>query len=107
MVQQILRYGRVLRPWLGVRLQPTSTAAVGLLVVSVVRGSPADKAGLRPGDFLVALDAHPVHTVMEVTRILERHRVGDDVSARLLRGDAFLTVTFHLVEMPGSLKDVG
>lgn len=61
---QIVGQGRVRRSWLGVEVQPllkSSEASSGALVSSIIEGSPADCAGIRAGDSLLALDGKPVH----------------------------------------------
>ncbi|HEY0441900.1 MAG TPA: DegQ family serine endoprotease [Xanthobacteraceae bacterium] len=59
----------VRRPWLGARVQPVTAEIaeslglqrpVGALVAGVTSGSPAARAGLRPGDLIVAVDGQPV-----------------------------------------------
>lgn len=61
---EIIAHGVVRRSWLGLALQPLlkdDPAERGVLVSSVVAGSPADKAGLRPGDVLLSYDGRPLH----------------------------------------------
>jgi serine protease Do len=66
-VEALLREGRVPRSDIGVRLQPLgalehtmlASAEAGALVAAVDFGSPAARAGVRPGDVLVALDGEP------------------------------------------------
>jgi serine protease DegS/serine protease DegQ len=68
-LEQIVATGEVVRGWVGVEIQeltPELAAsfgyrdASGALIAGVLRGSPADRAGVRPGDVLVALDGEPV-----------------------------------------------
>src|SRR5689334_1685465 len=69
-VDDILAYGHVRRGWVGItRLADVTPAAArelgltsteGALVVELLRGSPADRAGLEPYDVVVALDGHPI-----------------------------------------------
>ncbi len=72
MYESLARYGRYVRPVIGVYLVPLNRAISrmyqvprerGLLVVEVVRGSPADLAGLRPGDVIVGVEGHEVDNV--------------------------------------------
>lgn len=68
-MEQIIRDGSVTRGWVGVEAQdvtPELAASFqlpvkqGALIAGVVRGSPADKAGLRPGDVLVEAAGNPI-----------------------------------------------
>lgn len=66
---QLIASGRVKRAWIGAGFQPllksahaegAADASVGVLVSTVVPGSPAERAGLKPGDTVTALDGEPV-----------------------------------------------
>ncbi len=68
-LDQIIRTGAVTRGWVGVEIQEITPdlaesfnlpATSGALIAGVMRGSPADKAGLKPGDVLLAIDGAPV-----------------------------------------------
>ncbi|GFR43555.1 hypothetical protein Agub_g4648, partial [Astrephomene gubernaculifera] len=101
LVEQILTYGRVLRPVLGVTLAPPQVlkqlGQPGVLVLEVPRGSPAEKAGLKPttrdrfsgalvlGDIITGIDGRPVRNYSELVDILDVKRVGDVVKVDILR----------------------
>lgn len=57
-VDQILTRGRVVRGWLGVAA--SSAPGGGVIIGGTLRGGPADRAGLEPGDLLVAIDGEAV-----------------------------------------------
>ena len=57
----------------------------GVVVISVTAGSPGQKAGLREGDVIVALDGKPVAGVDDLHRLLTDARVGGSDSRRVLR----------------------
>ncbi|HEX2199572.1 MAG TPA: Do family serine endopeptidase [Burkholderiales bacterium] len=68
-LEQIVRSGSVTRGWIGVEVQeitPTVAESFGLpstrgaLIAGVLRGGPADKAGVKPGDVLVEVESKPV-----------------------------------------------
>jgi serine protease DegQ len=68
-LEQIVKTGSVTRGWIGVEVQeitPTAAesfklgSARGALIAGVLRGGPADKAGVKPGDVLVEIEGKPV-----------------------------------------------
>lgn len=104
-IEALLSHGKVKRGYLGVGAQPVRLPAslsqqleqeIGLMLVSVEEGSPAEKGGLLLGDILVGLDDYPVQVVDELLMLLNSDRVGQEVTARIIRGgqlqDVKLTV---------------
>lgn len=92
---QVLERGRVVRGWLGFQVLPVSRLGRddGALVSAVLPGSPADRAGLRPGDLLVELDGEPVSVrffeqVPPLYARVAELRPGARVPARVLRSAA-------------------
>jgi S1-C subfamily serine protease len=63
----------------------------GVLVTSVEKGSPAERAGLRDGDILVGLGGVPIASVDELHRVLRGDKVGESLAVDLLRGTARIT----------------
>jgi putative serine protease PepD len=70
----------------------------GVRVVEVVPGSPAEAAGVRPGDVLIALDGAPLVDVRGYSAALKSHRAGDNVELKLQRDGEELVLTATLVE---------
>jgi S1-C subfamily serine protease len=106
---QILAHGRVRRARIGIVAEQTPLPArlvyrTGLTQSSSVRirevqpGSPADRAGLKPDDLLVRLDAEPVTGVDDVCRLLNEHRIGKVVSATLVRAGNLVNVELRPIE---------
>jgi thiol-disulfide isomerase/thioredoxin len=73
--------------WLGVSME-TKASGQMVRVLHVVRGSPADRAGLRVGDSIRAVDGVVVAASVEVTRIIVGHVAGDVVTLNVLHDDA-------------------
>eukprot|EP00882_Tetradesmus_deserticola_P005898 GHRQ01006212.1.p1 GENE.GHRQ01006212.1~~GHRQ01006212.1.p1 ORF type:complete len:169 (+),score=64.72 GHRQ01006212.1:745-1251(+) len=101
LVDQILQYGRVMRPSLGVVIAPPQAlqriGEKGVLVLDVTPGSPAARAGLRPtsrnsagelvlGDIIQSVDGSPVSSARDLLEQLDAKRVGDKVVVEVLRG---------------------
>jgi S1-C subfamily serine protease len=90
-------YGAVRRGFLGVRLlRRTQQDSVGIVVHSLVSGSPAEKAGIQPGDLILALEGEYVRTPEELTFRIRAMRPGDKVNLTISRGPDILPVSVHL-----------
>lgn len=86
--------GKVTRGWLGISVQDiTEDIAAnmgikereGALVADVVKGDPAEKAGLKTGDVIIEIDGKKVHDTNELLRIVAGVPVGKSVTVKALR----------------------
>lgn len=87
-------------PWLGVEMGTTTGATVP--VKHVVRGSPADKAGIKDGDEIARVDGNAVASPNDVTRLVSAHSSGDKVDVVVHRGAAPLTISVTLAPRPSA-----
>ena len=72
----------------------------GVLVVDVVSGGPADKAGIKTDDVIVQADNHPVTSTTELVRLfLTDYHVGDTVKLTVNRSGAMMTFDVTLAEV--------
>ncbi len=87
-LDEIIAEGRVIRGWLGIEVNnsPVEPGHVGLTVANVVHASPAAKAGLKPGDVIVAVNDQPALSPRIVTRQIGVAEPGSDVKLKVLRG---------------------
>ena len=103
-VPQLLRDGRVRRSYLGIAAQDVPLprllvrhyhlpATGGVLVTEVVKGGPAEAAGVRDGDLLVAFGADAIERTDDLHRLLTGERVEQPTPLRLLRGTELRTLT--------------
>ena len=108
-VDQILRNGRVVRPWLGVSGLDVSQALArrydlpsesGVLVGEVSRGSPAERSGLRRGDVIVGAGDVGVGKMKDLLLALAKAAVGEGVKLIVLRGGRKYEVATRLEEAP-------
>lgn len=90
----LIEEGRVARGWLGVMLDeltPDQAEASGLgspegvLVVSVVDGSPADAAGLRPYDIILEFDGQKTPDASTLMLLVAERKMGEDVAIKVNR----------------------
>ena len=100
---RLLRDGRIRRSYIGVEAQTASLhrrlvrfydlpRETGVIVASVASGSPAQRAGLREGDLIIALDSQPVAGVDDLHRLLTDTRVGTSSVITVLRWTERLTL---------------
>jgi membrane-associated protease RseP (regulator of RpoE activity) len=99
------------RPRLGVRLLDISAdlrgyfgapADRGVLVDSVVAGSPAAKAGLRAGDVVLVVDGDSASDAGDVLSALSDRKKGDAVAIEIVRDKKRMTVRATMEEDPGA-----
>ena len=99
-VPQLIKFGKVIRPGLGISLIPDSVVErwgiKGLVIARVEPGGPASRAGLqsareirggriRLGDIITRVDEKPVRILDDLATILDRHKVGDRVKVHIRR----------------------
>ncbi len=106
-VEQLIRYGEVRRGRIGVVIQdltPDLAAAMGIdarkgAVVSAVEpGSPAQRAGLRPGDVIVAADGKPVEGARDLRTAIALVEAGRELELEILRNGTALTLRVQVAE---------
>jgi S1-C subfamily serine protease len=99
----------VRRPYLGLGggsrpLPPPAAAATGhrrgIEVLSVMTASPAQRAGLRVGDVVVAVDGRTAETVRDLQRALGEADIGRDVDLEVVRDGQVLTRRVRCEELP-------
>ncbi|KAK6913119.1 hypothetical protein RJ641_022720 [Dillenia turbinata] len=111
-VDQLVRFGKVTRPILGIKFAPDQSVeqigVSGVLVLDAPPNGPAGKAGLLPtkrdgygrlilGDIITSVNGKKVTNGSDLYRILDQCKVGDKVIVEVLRGD-------HLEKIPVILE---
>jgi S1-C subfamily serine protease len=125
-LDDLVHLGRARYPTLGVRTIPIGpeiadqlglSADSGLLVVQVVPGSAAERAGLHAGteraywgntpitlggDLIVAIDGQPMTDQQELSHVMQNHRAGDTVTLTIYRGKRKMELKVALGENKGA-----
>lgn len=92
--QDLMQYGKVIRPALGVTVsnftegpdEPMpNNAPVSVIVQGVNEGGAAAKAGIQQYDFIYAVDGERVSSMLDLTGVLDEHEVGDTVTVTVVR----------------------
>ena len=110
--QQLLENGYVTgRPYLGITylgVEDAQTAAqlgvnaYGVYVVEVVKGGPAERAGLQSGDRIVSIDGTEIASKDDLGTLMQKHAAGDTLSITIARNGQMQTVSVTLGEKTAS-----
>ena len=107
-LQDLIKNGKVVRPYLGLYGLDQQMAArfgmklnvAGIYVYKVAAGGPLDQAGLRHGDVILKLDGTDVKDFSALQSVMDKHNVGDSVSLDYMRNGSDHEVTVVLQESP-------
>lgn len=92
--EELKEHGKIVRPWIGIALDNISEEEQkelglknqdGALVRQVVRGAPADKAGLRVMDVVVEIDGKPIKTPQDLVNYVRTASIGKRVEIKIIR----------------------
>ena len=109
--EDIIQYGRVVRPYLGAVLDDITPAVaceycltkrVGAIIVGVESGGPVDSAGLIENDIIVGFGGEEIISAAQLVKELWKHEVGESVVVTFWRGETGMEVTVLLTERPGT-----
>ncbi len=111
--EQLQTKGKVSRAWIGVAFQALTQDIAsslgkqdthGALVASVVPKSPAQKAGIKPGDVIEKVDAQPVVEHSDLQRAVLRKPVGSKLALQVRRDGKTLDLHMVTAERPADLR---
>ena len=99
-IDQLIKYGETRRGWLGVRIQEVTKEIAdvenlkkvkGALVASGGENSPADKAGIKPGDIILEFDGKEIDTMRTLPKVVGNTEVGKSVQLKIWRNKKLIT----------------
>jgi serine protease DegQ len=108
-MEQIIRTGSVTRGWIGVEAQEITAELAesfglpgteGSLIAGVVRGSPADAAGIRPGDVLLSVNGRPVKDPQVMLDLIAALTPEEKVAFRLRRDKGIVELQVRIGKRP-------
>ncbi|MBK6742149.1 MAG: Do family serine endopeptidase [Hydrogenophilales bacterium] len=108
-MEQIIANGSVTRGWVGIEVQdivPEIADSLGLkstdgaLIAGVLRGGPADRAGIRPGDVLIAVDGQTVTDSTSLLKLIAALLPGKDAPLTLLRQNKQMSLKVTVEKRP-------
>lgn len=114
-VPQLIKYGKVIRPGLGVAILEDYYAArfglrEGVMIKYADPKGPAGKAGLRGitrnqfgefylGDIIIGIDSNPVKSYDDLFTIIDKYKIGENVKVKFIRDNKEKTTTIKLVQI--------
>ena len=110
--QELIEYGYVKRPWLGIFGTTVTPDLVkkfdlqtdkGVLISKVVPGSPGELAGIKQKDVLIEIAGTEIATMEELVRELRDHEIGDEINIVVLRDGKKRELKLKLQERPQEL----
>jgi len=108
-VDELIKYHHVRHGWTGMTFWDISQRLAdrlslpgtdGALVADVYRGSPADEAGIKPGDVVLQSGANKITCVDDMQSVLRQARAGDHLPLTLFRKGKKVNIKIQLVEAP-------
>ena len=108
-MEQIIRQGGVIRGWIGIEAQDITPELAesfhlkqvrGSLVAGVVRGGPADKAGLRPGDILLEIDGREILDSSTMLNVISSLKPEKKITLKLARNQSEVTLPIIIGKRP-------
>lgn len=108
-MEQIIRTGEVTRGWIGVEIQEVTAElaqsfnipeARGTLIAGVLRGGPADRAGIKPGDVLLSIDGQRLDNPQQMLEHVAAMSPGGKANFQVLRGTKPLELAVEIGRRP-------
>ena len=108
-LEQIIKNGSVTRGWVGIEVQDLSPeiaesfnlkSTEGALIAGVLKGGPADAAGIKPGDILLAVEGKPVSDSSTLLNLIASLQPGTEAHLTLGRGTKRVEVSVKVARRP-------
>ncbi len=113
-IDQLRKYGRTRRGWLGVRIQTVTEQiaeslemgkARGALVAGLTEGGPAAKAGIKSGDVIVTFDGKAIDEMRDLPRLVAETPIDRATAVKVIRNGKTLELKIKIGELPDDVKE--
>jgi serine protease Do len=113
-IEQIIKYGRTRRGWLGVRVQGVTDEIAeslelpenkGALVASITPGGPSEKAGLQHGDIIISFNGQPIDSMRALPRLVAEAEINSEADLVFWRDGKEQTVKVKVGELEKAEED--
>jgi len=113
-MDSLVKYKKVVRGWLGVSIQEVTSDLAeefgvkdlkGALVSGVMKGSPAEKAGIKQGDVILQFNGKTVEDTGHLRNMVSQTPIGTNVRVRLLRQKKEIDAEVTIAELPKKIAE--
>ena len=101
--EQIIKYGRVVRGYVGMSAYNTPS---GVVITNVIKNAPAEESGLTPGDIIVSIDGITIENIKQVVKIVASLEVDQKVTVKYRRGEELVQSSIEVTAMPVTHKTI-
>jgi serine protease Do len=113
-MDSLVKYKKVVRGWLGVSIQEVTsdlaeefgvTDLKGALVSGVMKGSPAEKAGIKQGDVILEFGGKTVEDTGHLRNMVSQSPIGEKVKVKILRQKKEIETEVVIAELPKKMAE--
>lgn len=106
--KQLISKGKAEKPWIGIAMQDNTTLSTGnnrpgVMIVGILKESPAEKACLKVKDVILKIDKEKITKPDEINRIIATHLPGDNISLEIERDEKTIVKMVELGSRPEQL----
>ena len=102
--EQIIKYGRAVRGYVGLSAFDTSD---GVLITNVVDGGPAYSSGLKNNDVIITINNSNIDNIKQVVKIVASLEVGEEISVVFRRNGELMKSIVKVAAMPETHRTIG
>ena len=102
--EQIIKYGRAVRGYVGLSAFDTSD---GVLITNVVEGGPAYSSGLKNNDVIITINNSNIDNIKQVVKIVASLEVGEEISVVFRRNGELMKSIIKVAAMPETHRTIG
>ena len=98
-MNEIIENGKVVRGWLGIEVEK-DLQIEGVLITATIRGDPADKAGINPGDIILSINGENTNSPEQIIAMITKFRPDTNIKIKIQRGWKELELTASVIQRP-------
>lgn len=112
-LDELMKTGKVSHPWLGVQMSDMDSELArylglqstdGVVIVGVIPGSPAEKAGLQQRDVMLEINGKKIKNTEELAKAIKDMKIGQKSTLLIYRSGRLMNMNFTVGEKPSQLR---